>query len=68
MEFFCVGVTVSDRRRSVAWYTEKLGLEVVQDMGHWVTVGRKGGSGLIHLCETTSESPNDPNRGLLELS
>jgi catechol 2,3-dioxygenase-like lactoylglutathione lyase family enzyme len=65
MEFFCVGLTVSDRRRSVAWYTEKLGLEVVQDMGHWVTVGRKGGSGLIHLCETTEVGiPERPEPGL----
>lgn len=33
------------------WYTEKLGLDLVQDMGHWVTVGRKGQGGLLHLCQ-----------------
>ncbi len=51
--FFSVAVVVSDRKRSVEWYTKNLGLDLVQDMGHWVTVGRKDGSGLIHLCQTS---------------
>lgn len=49
--FWSVAVMVSDRERSVAWYTEKLGLSVIQDMGHWVTVGRKGENGTLHLCQ-----------------
>jgi|HubBroStandDraft_1064217.scaffolds.fasta_scaffold00613_13 catechol 2,3-dioxygenase-like lactoylglutathione lyase family enzyme len=48
---FATTIMVSDRKRSVAWYTEKLGFEVIQDMGHWVTVGHKGQAGLLHLCE-----------------
>lgn len=51
--FFSVAVVVSDRKRSVDWYTQNLGLDLVQDMGHWVTVGRADGSGLIHLCQTS---------------
>ncbi len=51
--FFSVAVVVSDRKRSVEWYTKNLGLDLIQDMGHWVTVGRKGRPGLIHLCQTS---------------
>jgi catechol 2,3-dioxygenase-like lactoylglutathione lyase family enzyme len=65
LTFFCVGLTVSDRQRSVTWYTEKLGLDLVQDMGHWVTVGRRGGSGLIHLCQTSEVGiPEVPEAGI----
>jgi catechol 2,3-dioxygenase-like lactoylglutathione lyase family enzyme len=49
--FWSIAVVVSDRARSVAWYTENLGLEVVQDLGHWVTVGHRGENGTIHLCQ-----------------
>jgi len=48
---FATTVMVSDRARSVEWYTQKLGFEVVQDLGHWVTVGHKGHTGLLHLCQ-----------------
>jgi len=48
---FATTILVSDRRRSVDWYTSKLGFEVIQDLGHWVTVGHKGSNGLIHLCQ-----------------
>jgi len=49
--FFATTIMVSNRARSVAWYTEKLGFEVVQDLGHWVTVGHRGTNGLLHLCQ-----------------
>ncbi len=63
--FFSTTLVVADRRRSVAWYTETLGLDLVQDMGHWVTVGRKGGGGLIHLCETSEVGiPERPEPGI----
>ncbi len=63
--FFSVAVVVSDRARSVEWYTKKLGLDLVQDMGHWVTVGRKDGSGLIHLCQTSEIGMDErPEPGL----
>jgi catechol 2,3-dioxygenase-like lactoylglutathione lyase family enzyme len=68
LTLFSTTVVVADRTKSVAWYTEKLGLDLVQDMGHWVTVGRKGGSGLIHLCETAEvgipEAPEPGNAGI----
>jgi catechol 2,3-dioxygenase-like lactoylglutathione lyase family enzyme len=49
--FWSIAVVVSDREKAVAWYTKNLGLEVVQDMGHWVTVGHRGENGTIHLCQ-----------------
>ena len=48
---FATTIVVSDRKRAVEWYTKKLGFEVIQDMGHWVTVGHRGTTGLLHLCE-----------------
>lgn len=45
-----VAVMVSDRERSKEWYTKKLGMSVLMDMEHWVTVGRKDKGGAIHLC------------------
>lgn len=65
---FSVAVVVSDRARSVRWYTEKLGLDLVQNMGHWVTVGRKGEGGLLHLCQWSefdcSAVPEKGNLGI----
>ncbi len=49
--FFATTIVVADRKRSVDWYTSKLGFEVIQDLGHWVTVGHKRVNGLLHLCE-----------------
>ena len=51
LRIFATTIMVSDRKRSVRWYTEKLGFEIVQDMGHWVTVGHPGENGLLHLCQ-----------------
>ncbi|MGB6501230.1 MAG: VOC family protein [Thermoplasmata archaeon] len=48
---FATTIMVSNRKRSVIWYTQKLGFEVIQDLGHWVTVGHKGQTGLLHLCQ-----------------
>lgn len=63
--FFSVALVVSDRKRSVEWYTKKLGLDLVQDMGHWATVGRRGVAGLIHLCQTSEIGiPERPEPGL----
>jgi catechol 2,3-dioxygenase-like lactoylglutathione lyase family enzyme len=58
---FATTVMVSDRKRSVEWYVSKLGFEVVQELGHWVTVGHKGQNGLIHLCQgSVIEDPLEP--------
>jgi len=48
---FATTIVVSDRKKAVEWYTRKLGFEVIQDLGHWVTVGHRGTNGLLHLCE-----------------
>lgn len=45
-----VAVMVSDRARAKAWYTERLGMTVLFESDHWVTVGRKGRGGALHLC------------------
>jgi lactoylglutathione lyase len=59
--FFATTIMVSDRQRSVDWYTDKLGFEVIQDMGHWVTVGHKGENGLLHLCQASDiDEPLEP--------
>ncbi len=64
-KFFSVAVVVSDRKKSLEWYTKNLGLDLVQDRGHWVTVGRKDGSGLIHLCQTSEIGMDErPEPGL----
>jgi catechol 2,3-dioxygenase-like lactoylglutathione lyase family enzyme len=47
-----VAVVVSDANKSAEWYTEKLGLEVRDKEGHWVTVAPKDSPVVLHLCET----------------
>ena len=64
-----VAVLVSDRERAKAWYTEKLGLEVIDERDHWVTVGRKGEGGKLHLCRPSDYDPKQAlepgNSGIL---
>jgi catechol 2,3-dioxygenase-like lactoylglutathione lyase family enzyme len=48
-----VAVVVSNPKKSAEWYKDKLGLEVRDDEGHWVTVAPKGSELVLHLCETT---------------
>lgn len=55
--FASVPIVVSDRAASKRWYTEKFGLELVDDEDHWVTVGRKGGGTVIHLCQASENQP-----------
>ncbi|HTT72906.1 MAG TPA: VOC family protein [Thermoplasmata archaeon] len=52
-----VAVVVADRAKSRAWYTGPLGLEVLDDTDHWLTVGRKGAGGRLHLCQTNEFDP-----------
>jgi catechol 2,3-dioxygenase-like lactoylglutathione lyase family enzyme len=47
-----VAVVVSDANKSAEWYKEKLGLEVRDKEGHWVTVAPTGSEVVLHLCET----------------
>ncbi len=52
-----VPIVVSDRQASKAWYTEKLGLDLVDDEDHWVTVGRQGKGSVFHLCQASENHP-----------
>jgi catechol 2,3-dioxygenase-like lactoylglutathione lyase family enzyme len=67
--FVSVAVVVSDRKKALEWYTKKMGLDVIDEMDHWVTVGRKGHAGLLHLCQTSEFDPSIPaekgNTGIL---
>jgi catechol 2,3-dioxygenase-like lactoylglutathione lyase family enzyme len=51
--FASIAVVVSDRTAAVAWYTEKFGLDHIDDFDHWQTVGLKGRPGVLHLCQVT---------------
>ncbi|MGA8543165.1 MAG: VOC family protein [Thermoplasmata archaeon] len=59
-EFVSVAIVVSDRRRSLRWYTQNLGLDAIQEFDHWVTVGRKGKPGVLHLCQTSEYDTTIP--------
>jgi len=58
--FMSVAVVVSDRKKAVEWYTKKFGLDRLADDGHWQTVGTKGGSGTLHLCQVSEFDPKAP--------
>jgi catechol 2,3-dioxygenase-like lactoylglutathione lyase family enzyme len=66
--FASVAVVVSDRKNSVKWYTETLGLDHIADMDHWQTVGEKGRPGELHLCQVSEyddKAPMEPgNSGI----
>jgi catechol 2,3-dioxygenase-like lactoylglutathione lyase family enzyme len=48
---YSVAVLVKSARKSLRWYTQKLGFDILDDDGHWVVVGdKKRGIG-IHLCQ-----------------
>ncbi|MGI0071872.1 MAG: VOC family protein [Thermoplasmata archaeon] len=59
--FDSIAVVISARKSSVPWYTEKFGPDMIQDDGgHWVTVGRKGRGGVLHLCQISEIDPTIP--------
>lgn len=51
MRLGSIAIVVSDAKRSARWYKEKLGLEIKDQEGHWITVAPKDGEVRIHLCE-----------------
>ncbi len=55
-----VPVVVSDRAAAKTWYTQQLGLDLIDDDDHWVTVGRKGEGAVLHLCPASENSPALP--------
>jgi catechol 2,3-dioxygenase-like lactoylglutathione lyase family enzyme len=63
LRFEDVAVVVSDAKKSAKWYHEKLGFEIRDQRGHWVTVRPRGSNVLLHLC--TVNGPLEPgNTGI----
>lgn len=48
----CVAVVVKNLKAAKKFYTQKLGLKVLDDMEHWLTVGSSNTGMRLHLCET----------------
>ena len=65
LSFGDVAVVVSDAKKAAAWWRGKIGLEVRDDDGHWVTVAAKGSDTLIHLCESKPLEKGNTGIGFL---
>ncbi len=65
LKFGDVAVVVSDAQKAAVWWREKLGFEVRDNEGHWVTVAPQGSDALIHLCETTPREKGNTGIGFL---
>lgn len=69
--FASVAVVVSDAKQALQWYTSNLGLDVIDQDDHWITVGTKGRAGVLHLCQPSQGDPRtqlEPgNSGILLL-
>ncbi|HKW43636.1 MAG TPA: VOC family protein [Thermoplasmata archaeon] len=50
MRLSTIALVVSDATRSAKWYVEKLGFEIRDHQGHWITVAPKRENIAIHLC------------------
>jgi len=61
--FYSTAVVVSNAKKALEWYKEKLGFEVVDQEGHWITVAPKDSKTFIHLCEGPPLEPG--NTGIL---
>jgi catechol 2,3-dioxygenase-like lactoylglutathione lyase family enzyme len=59
-----VAIPVSDPKKSAEWYKEKLGMEIRDNEGHWVTVAPKGCGVVLHLCETEHAWLEPGNTGI----
>src|SRR2546430_12347852 len=51
MRLTTIALVVSDAKKSAKWYTEKLGFEIREHQGHWITVAPKTENIAFHLCE-----------------
>ena len=65
-EIRSIPVIVSDLDEAISWYQEKLGFEVRERDGHWVTVAPEGWASEIHLCKMDELEPG--NTGILLLA
>lgn len=51
MRLATIALVVSDAKQSAKWYQEKLGFEIRDHQGHWITVAPKNENLAFHLCE-----------------
>lgn len=51
MRLSTIALVVSDGKKSAKWYQEKLGFEIRDHQGHWITVAPKKENVAFHLCE-----------------
>jgi catechol 2,3-dioxygenase-like lactoylglutathione lyase family enzyme len=58
--FASVALVVSDRNRSVKWYTETFGLDHLENEEHWQTVGEKGRPVELHICQVSEYDDSAP--------
>lgn len=58
-----VAVVVTDAKRSAKWW-KKLGFEVRDDAGHWVTVAPPGANVVLHLCAGEGYALEPGNTGI----
>ena len=65
-EIRSIPVIVSYLDEAISWYQEKLGFEVRERDGHWVTVAPEGWASEIHLCKMDELEPG--NTGILLLA
>jgi catechol 2,3-dioxygenase-like lactoylglutathione lyase family enzyme len=52
-----VAIVVSDRKKAVKWYTQKLGMDLLTHQQHWAVVGSKKGGIQLHLCAVKEYDP-----------
>ncbi|GEM_PF-960979 len=60
-----VAVVVSDGKAAAKWWKEKLGFEVRDDEGHWITVAAPGSSTLLHLCANGTHEEGNTGIGFV---
>lgn len=53
MRLSTIALVVSDGKKSAKWYAERLGFEIRDHQGHWITVAPKRENIAIHLCSGT---------------
>ena len=51
MRLATIALVVSDAKKSAKWYQEKLGFEIRDHQGHWITVAPRKENIAFHLCE-----------------
>src|SRR5947199_8246233 len=51
MRLTTIALVVSDAKKSAKWYQEKLGFEIRDHQGHWITVAPKRENMAFHLGE-----------------